>query len=56
MKHMFHAFSVVQEVKRESSVSFDVSKPESTTSVKRKRVKRELEVNGEPPKKQVSVD
>jgi len=46
---------VVQEVKRESSVSFDVSKPESTTSVKRKRVKRELEVNGEPPKKQVGI-
>jgi len=55
MKHMFHAFSVVQEVKRESSVSFDVSKPESTASVKRKRVKRELELNGEHPKKQVGI-
>jgi len=52
---MFHAFSVVQEVKRESSVSFDVSKPESTASVKRKRVKRELELNGEHPKKQVGI-
>ncbi|KAG2561733.1 endonuclease III homolog 1, chloroplastic-like isoform X3 [Panicum virgatum] len=46
---------VVQEVKCESSVSFDVSKPESTASVKRKRVKRELELNGEHPKKQVGI-
>lgn len=56
MKHVFHAFSVVREVKHESSVSFDVSKCESTASVKRKRMKRELEVNGEYPKKQVSAD
>ncbi|CAL4993734.1 unnamed protein product [Urochloa decumbens] len=46
---------VVREVKRESSVSFDISKPESP-SVKRKRVKRELEENGEHPVKQVVPD
>ncbi|CAN6371718.1 unnamed protein product [Urochloa humidicola] len=46
---------VVREVKRESSISFDVSKPESP-SVKRKRVKQELEENGEHPKKQVVPD
>ena len=46
-------FSVAREVKRESSVSFDISKPEATASVNKKRVKRELEVNGEHHKKQV---
>ncbi|XP_021302262.1 endonuclease III homolog 1, chloroplastic isoform X3 [Sorghum bicolor] len=46
---------VVREVKRESSVSFDISKPEATASVKRKRVKRELELNGEHHKKQFGV-
>ena len=46
-------FSVVREVKRESSVSFDIPKPKATASFKRKRVKRELEVNGEHHKKQV---
>ncbi|OQU78720.1 endonuclease III homolog 1, chloroplastic isoform X6 [Sorghum bicolor] len=45
----------VREVKRESSVSFDISKPEATASVKRKRVKRELELNGEHHKKQFGV-
>ncbi|KAK3119913.1 hypothetical protein QOZ80_9AG0677660 [Eleusine coracana subsp. coracana] len=44
----------VREVKRESNVSFDISKSESESvaSVKRKRVNRALEVNGEHPKKQ----
>lgn len=46
----------MREVKRESSVSFDILEPQSTASVKRKRVKRELEVNGEHPKKQVPSD
>lgn len=46
---------VVREVKRESSVSFDIPMPEATASVKRKRVKRELEVNGEHHKKQFGV-
>ncbi|XP_062197730.1 endonuclease III homolog 1, chloroplastic-like isoform X2 [Phragmites australis] len=45
----------VREVKRESSVSFDTSKSESSASLKRKRVKREFEVNREHPKKQVGV-
>jgi hypothetical protein len=58
IKHAFDAFSGVREVKQESSVSFDISKSESesVSSVKRKRVKRALEVNGEHPKKQVSAD
>lgn len=42
-------------MKRESSVSFDTSKSESSASLKRKRVKREFEVNREHPKKQVGV-
>lgn len=54
--HVLHPFSVVREVKRESSISFDISMPESPASVKRKRVKRELEENGEHPKKQVPSD
>ncbi|PWZ43629.1 Endonuclease III 1, chloroplastic [Zea mays] len=44
---------VAREIKRESSVSFDTPKPEATVSVKRRRVKRELEVNGQHHKKQV---
>lgn len=42
-------------MKRESSVSFDISKSEMNASVKRKRVKWVLEVNGEQPKKQVGI-
>ncbi|KAL5648388.1 hypothetical protein ACJX0J_039197, partial [Zea mays] len=44
---------VAREIKRESSVSLDTPKPEATVSVKRRRVKRELEVNGQHHKKQV---
>lgn len=40
----------------ESSVPFDTPKPEATVSVKRRRVKRELEVNGQHHKKQVPAD
>ncbi|KAJ1275389.1 hypothetical protein BS78_05G132000 [Paspalum vaginatum] len=46
---------VVREVEHEASVSFDISKPESTASVKRKRVKREVEVTGEHLEKQVGI-
>jgi endonuclease-3 len=42
-------------VKHESSISSDISKPDSP-SVKRKRIKQELEENGEHPKKQVPAD
>ncbi|KAL6875697.1 hypothetical protein ACP4OV_013210 [Aristida adscensionis] len=45
----------VNKVKRESSVSFDNSMAESTASVKTKRVKRELDVDGEHPKNQVRI-
>jgi hypothetical protein len=40
----------------ESSVSFNTPKPEATVYVKRRRVKRELEVNGQHHKKQVPLD
>ncbi|KAL6660618.1 hypothetical protein ACP70R_001653 [Stipagrostis hirtigluma subsp. patula] len=43
------------KVKRESSVTFDISTSESSASMKRKRVKRELDVNGEHPTKQVGM-
>ncbi|TVU25819.1 hypothetical protein EJB05_28329, partial [Eragrostis curvula] len=45
----------VREVKHESSASFDISKSEPVASVKRKRVKQELEVNGENSTKQVAI-
>lgn len=46
---------VIQAVKHEACVSFGISKPRLTASVKRKRVKQELEVTGEHPKKQVGI-
>lgn len=54
IKHVLDAFSGVSE----SSVSFDIStsKSEPLASVKRKRVNRELKVDGEHPKKQVSTE
>jgi hypothetical protein len=40
----------------ESNVSLDTLKPKATISVKRRRVKRELKVNGQHHKKQVPPD
>uniref|UniRef100_A0A0D9XR50 Endonuclease III homolog n=1 Tax=Leersia perrieri TaxID=77586 RepID=A0A0D9XR50_9ORYZ len=45
----------VKEVKREPGVSFDLSKPEAVASVKRKNVKRVLEVTEENLKKEVDI-
>ncbi|XP_006662906.1 endonuclease III homolog 1, chloroplastic-like isoform X2 [Oryza brachyantha] len=45
----------VKEVKCESSISFELSKPEVVSSVKRKNVKRVLEVTEENLKKKVGI-
>lgn len=42
-------------MKRESSVSFDLTKTEAVASMRSKNVKRVLEVTGENIKKEVGV-
>ncbi|BAT13546.1 Os11g0267300 [Oryza sativa Japonica Group] len=44
-----------KEVKRESSVSFDLTKTEAVASMRSKNVKRVLEVTGENIKKEVDI-